>query len=70
MLKFYFGSNLKKKKVPNHSPEQYPPKEKMLRIVISTFFSGELRQSEKLSEIKPSLAKKKLYNFVYIMLAA
>ena len=40
--------------MPNHYPELYPPKEKMLRTVFGTFFENWI-QSEKLSEIKPSL---------------
>ena len=48
---FYFGTNLKKW-VPNHSSEHYSPK-KMLREVIWHF--GDLSQSEKLSEINPTL---------------
>jgi hypothetical protein len=35
--------------------ELYPPKEKMLSIVIRHLFFGDLSQSEKLSEIKPLL---------------
>jgi hypothetical protein len=31
-------SQISKKKVPNHSPEQYPPKEKILRGVIWYLF--------------------------------
>ena len=42
-----------KKKVPNHSPEHYPPKEKMLRRVIWQLFFGDLNQSEKILDIKP-----------------
>ena len=34
---FHFGSNLKKK-VPNYSPEDYPPKENILRRVIWHLF--------------------------------
>ena len=41
--------------MPNHSPEHYPPKEKMLRGVSWHLFFGDLSQSEKLSKIKPPL---------------
>ena len=48
---FHFGSNLNKK-VQNHYPEHYPPKEK---IVIWHPFSGDLSKTENLSEIMPPL---------------
>jgi hypothetical protein len=40
--------------VPNHYPEHYPPKEKMLMLVIRHLFP-DLSQSGTLSEIKPLL---------------
>ena len=40
---------------PNHYSEHYPPKEKMLRIVIWNIVLGDLSQYEKLPEIKPLL---------------
>jgi hypothetical protein len=42
---------ISQKKVPNHCPEHYPPKEKLLRAVIWHLFFC----NEKLSEIKPPL---------------
>jgi hypothetical protein len=45
--KIHIGLNLKKKKLPNHDSEHYPPKEKMLRIVILHPFFGDFCQSEK-----------------------
>ena len=40
--------------MPNHYPEHYPPKEKMLRVVIwQLFFFRDLSQNQKLSDIKP-----------------
>ena len=39
---FHFCSN--KKMVPNHSPDHFPPKKKMLRIDLTPFF-GDLSQS-------------------------
>ena len=42
--------------MPNHSPEHYPPKEKMLRrVILHLFFL--LSDSEKLSEIMLLLAQ-------------
>ena len=35
---FTLGARIFKRKVPNHSPELYSPKEKMLRIVIGHLF--------------------------------
>ena len=43
------------KKEPNHDPEHYPPKEKMLRVVIWHLFFADLSQRGKLSGIKPPL---------------
>ena len=43
--------------MPNHFPEHYPAKEKMLRTVIWQLFCGDWSKSEKLSEIKPPLEK-------------
>ena len=42
------------KRCAKNYPEHYPSKEKMLRIILGTFF-GDWSQSEKLSEIKPPL---------------
>ena len=39
---------------PNNYPEHYPPKEKMLKIVIWNIF-WKMEPNEKLSEIKPPL---------------
>ena len=50
-INFHFGSNLQKR-VPNHDPEHYSPKDKMLRVVILHLVFGDLSQSEKLCEIK------------------
>jgi hypothetical protein len=51
---FHFGSNLQKK-VPNHAPEHYSPKDIVLRGMIFDPFLGDFSQSEKRSEIEPSL---------------
>ena len=47
---FHFGSDLQKK-MPNHCPEHYPPKEKLLRAVNWHIFFGDWRQDEKLSKL-------------------
>ena len=52
------------KKVPNHHPECYPPKEKMLRIVIWNLFFWDLSQIKKLSEIKPPLVDSFSWEFL------
>ena len=49
---FWFKSP---KKVPNHDPEHYPPKKKMLGIV-SGMFLRDWSQPKNLFEIKPHLA--------------
>ena len=41
----YFAFFVSPKKVPNHSPEHYPPKEKMLRRVIWLLFFRDLNQN-------------------------
>ena len=41
--------------MPNHAPEQYPSKEKMLMVVILAPIYEDLSQSEKNSEINPPL---------------
>ena len=53
---FYFGSNLPKN-VPNHYPEHYPSLKRCAQESNFTLFYGDLRQSEKLSEIKPPLTR-------------
>ena len=40
------------KNVPNHTSEQYSPKEKLLRVVILAPFFEDLSSRKKLSEIK------------------
>ena len=49
------------KKLPNHFSEHYPPKEKMLMKVIWHLFRRFELLSEKLSEIKPSLANLRIF---------
>ena len=51
---FHFVSNLPKK-VSNHSPEHYPPKEKILRGVIWYLFWKIWAKVKNNSEIKPPL---------------
>ena len=43
------------KKVPNHCPEHYLPKEKMLRLVIWHYLLGDLSISANLYQINPPL---------------
>ena len=43
--------------MPNHNPERYAPKSKMLRTVIWHLFCTYLTQSGSFSEIKPPLGK-------------
>ena len=51
---FQFASNLPKNG-PNHYPELYQSKEKMLRIVFQHIFGVDCSQREKLSVIKQPL---------------
>ena len=48
------------KKLLNYDPEHYPPREKMLRVVIWHLLFGDVSQSEKLSEIKLPLSNSKI----------
>ena len=45
------------KKVPNHSPQHYPPREKLLKAVIWHLFFGDWSKNEKVSDIKPPLLR-------------
>ena len=56
LRKFFIFAQFSKKKVPNHSPENYPNKEKMLTGVIWLFFL-DLSKIEKFSEIKLPLGE-------------
>ena len=55
-LKGYLISECFSLNVPNHYPELYPPKEKILRTMFGTFFEKQI-QRKKISEITPPLQK-------------
>ena len=55
LRKFFTLAQISPKRCQITILSSYPPKEKMLRIVIWHLFWGDLCQSEKLSEIRPHL---------------
>jgi hypothetical protein len=55
LRKIYTLTQISPKKVPNHNPERYLPKEKMLRVVIWQLVLENFNRIEKKSQIKQPL---------------